>query len=587
MHNFSVVIPVLFCKLILLFYSLAARSGTFHIKSESTNCRDILARPYETHFRADSDIISLNHLSEAITGGLLYLRTRQVARGRYRMFPCDFSISQNCTQYFSSILRSFLGNWLFREYHQEGAWPSVVSFLPLEGPKFWHPFFMATDYNLFTTATTAFCLSYFDESGLPEEMKFIEQMKLKAFEAAKQYKSGLTYNFWTYNRKPGVPFPVSSPPNIPIFIVGLRWVIINAFNIWHFPPINESSLLYEWLKIIIKSPENSTGIYSLFNIPNDSDDNALANILYMRNGRKIASEYIDTTGIMIMSLYRDIDRLKKDRLNSAIGTNTGAFLTWHKDENHPVFSNPESGTIPFGTNNVDLVINANVLLALTLAGLNEIPGYQSAINLIARASEDKLWKKERIYYPEKLWFPYAVSRLVREGGLSEATLNSVLPKILVDLMEEQYLYESAHPELEGAFPPSDSVSRVLSTALGLNVLLNLGRQHAEKAGVADRYDNLIHKSLVFLLKNRHTHPLKSIRGFEKNILYHWPSGPLFSSSIHELAHWYSNSLTTSLVLEAFTKYILGFAHNPSLGLSDRMPLVFENRQLSVKKLYSP
>jgi len=64
-----------------------------------------------------------------------------------------------------------------------------------------------------------------------------------------------------------------------------------------------------------------------------------------------------------------------------------------------------------------------------------------------------------------------------------------------------------------------------------------------------------------LLQNK-KEPIKS-KSYCGSKEYFWLSGPLYSSSVQDLAHWYSNSQNTALVLEAFTKYLLKYQDNNS------------------------
>ena len=62
-----------------------------------------------------------------------------------------------------------------------------------------------------------------------------------------------------------------------------------------------------------------------------------------------------------MSRYRDIDRRWEYPSDGWKKKNSGAFLTWLKDENLDARASfdTKTGTIPYGVNNVDCVVNAN------------------------------------------------------------------------------------------------------------------------------------------------------------------------------------------------------------------------------------
>lgn len=61
----------------------------------------------------------------------------------------------------------------------------------------------------------------------------------------------------------------------------------------------------------------------------------------------------------------------------------------------------------------------------------------------------------------------------------------------------------------------------------------------------------------------------------------WDSGILYSSSLHQLAHWRSHAQTTALVLEAFAKYILAYDLFGNGFLSNRLNVKFEDQKWSL------
>lgn len=494
-------------------------------------------------------------LSEAITGGLLYLKQRQVSSDDYRILARDFRHQQGQSITILHYLRSGVSNQLLKEKHLEGSWPAVVSFIPGRGNPAFQPFFMATDYNSFITASTALCLQLFDESCLPGNKQFIKSMRSHALKAVEKFRRGQAYNFWLPGTTKRYPYLHTRPLNIPVGFVTLRKKVNDWSGYWGLPDFNESGLLTQWILEIHDKKLNPGGPVALFNIPDDSDDSSLALALQLLN---YPAGMHDPAVIAQITAHRDKGRERADRFNVSLGKETGAYLTWHKEEELPVFSSPESGVLPLEVNNVDLVVNSNILLALSLAGNTTDPGYIPATRLLARAISEKLWKAGSVYYPEKLYFPYALSRAIREARLSISVIDSVLPCLIEELIREQKQFGCRYPELTGAFPAFDSVSTVMATALGLNALLNIGEFQAVKAGLVNDYRTAIDNSVRYLLDNA-----EKRRGILKqNPHIYWPSGPLFSSSVHDLAYWFSDCLTTGLVVEALAAYALGIDRIP-------------------------
>lgn len=531
--------------------------------STSTNSYSIADSEYNSDNIQDSLEIKLYNekIEQAILGSLNYLRDKQVPTENCKIDHYDFKTSEFSDFNIVGAFRSFLSNHLIHERHMENTWPGFVSFLPGRGIAHFQPAFIATDYNLFTTASTVYPLFLFEDNQLKPDSQFITQMRSKAAIAIEKFRRGDSYNFWTTKTSSRYNYTYSSPDNIPIWIITLRKKLHDAIGFFSLNKIRESEIIIEWLNTIYDKSLNKSGHIALFNIPNDSDDSSMAMIIKYLNKKTNGNTnpVSDTAVVKSFLKYRDIERNKRDRYNSNMGENTGAFLTWHKNDSIEDFSKPELGIIPLKINNIDITVNSNVLHFLNLAGLTDIPGFQETSIYLANIIKGKNWHNASLYYPEKLWFPYCLSRAVRDGGLNIPQINELLPDLVNQIIELQQDFEKKYPEMKGVFPVFDSISYNLSTALGLNTLLNLGRENAAKAGNSELFDKIIKNSLDFLLQNI-KEPLKS-KTYCSSKENFWLSGPLYSSSVQDLAHWYSNSQNTALVLEAFTKYLLDFHHS--------------------------
>lgn len=94
--------------------------------------------------------------------------------------------------------------------------------------------------------------------------------------------------------------------------------------------------------------ENPCGGDAAFNIPNDADDTATAvatQLLYRKNKEKVLEsssvyENIDISALKRIAEFRDLNRKKEDGRDIWKGKNTGAFMTWMKDEEVCKFAFP-------------------------------------------------------------------------------------------------------------------------------------------------------------------------------------------------------------------------------------------------------
>jgi len=88
-------------------------------------------------------------------------------------------------------------------------------------------------------------------------------------------------------------------------------------------------------------------------------------LLYRAHGKLEGSDeaLINEQALALLPNFRDLGRSGEDGHDAWKGKDSGAFLTWLKEENDPTFSRPGKGVTPRAVNNVDCVVNANALLA--------------------------------------------------------------------------------------------------------------------------------------------------------------------------------------------------------------------------------
>ncbi len=528
-------------------------------------------------------------LTDAILGGLAYISDSQVFNPEmYKIHSESFRgndfKSKGLSGKIFTRIRSFLGRHIVPEQHIKGAWPGFIQYMPENFSSPAKSLFIVTDYNLFTTVSTAYPLFLFNDSNLPEGMQFINSMLLNVNKVVGGFKRGKAYNFWP-TKKTRVGFSTVGPVNIPLGLISLRWYLNKLTGLFGLGKFRDSDSLFEWVARCYNRDQNSHGSSAMVNIPDDADNTSNSIVFQILLNKRFNSIKPDTDALDVIVSYRDVDRKKDQRWNKILHDETGGFLTWLKDERQPGFENPGEGIIPWHINNVDVIVNANVIFALKLAGRNSELGFNEAENLIIWCIETQIWDKVSVYYPERLMFPYYVSRAWRDARIDNPLFEKSLIKLLDLLLKEQKSFESSHPELAGVFPCNVDSGYVFSTVLFLLTLLNLGEQIAEAAGRTEDYRNVMDNAVYFLLENKkYSKPLnKKHSAFPDKVKpIFWKSGILYSSSMQNLAVWKSEAQTTSLVLEALAKYLLGYDRGSNAYGTDQIILVWRNNEMVLR-----
>ncbi|HOW24751.1 MAG TPA: hypothetical protein PK711_03705 [Bacteroidales bacterium] len=534
--------------------------------------------------------LTMPGLADAVLGGLVYLYDSHVHNAsNYSGSSLDYLIStreaKRFLPRFAAGFRRFLGKYMVRERHLQGTWPAHIHLLVNEKKTHASPLIVVADYNLMTTASTAFSLLLFEDRFLPRELRFVGSMLGNASGAIRGFRRDEAYNFWITHDNKHPSYSCSAPLNIPLSLVAFRRVLYKYARLFGLKNYSERLRLGRWVFACFDKQINPSGRAAVFNIPNDADNTSMAagfQILYHQwLGKSCPSD--DIRPLDLLALHRDLNRFITDQSSEFIAEETGTFLTWFRDEHLPIFTNPEKGIIPLGVNNVDLIINANALFALSLAKKTSYPGFAEAIRFIADLIIQKSWQHASHYYPENYVFPYALSRAWRDSGIRDPELDAVIPQLMVQTLDELgspegLLFKATHRRTA---KPDGFVHQI---ALALITLLNLGRATAESQGLAEQYDGMVESAVqVILLDRKITKPRqkethKLFTGLTMNF---WDSGILYSSSLHQLAHWRSHAQTTALVLEAFAKYILAYDLFGNGFLSNRLNVKFEDQKWSL------
>lgn len=400
--------------------------------------------------------------------------------------------------------------------HFRGEWPSYMQmktrFVLLGGRK------KVYDSNCFALAGTMNILS--DVYRLDSNLKSIPEMLRLAYPQLITYRDSSGYNFWPHLKPNGK----------------MRW--------------KEDSVRTD---VLVRRPIQfqirNTYIRRAANIMNDNDDTAQG-MLAEWNYESISGATIDRFQNPNFDTYRDTLRDNIHYYNhfARDPKNSGAYLTWRGDEcafptanlvkllvNNALFLTPRSTAYPFayeaympyGANDVDAIVNANILSTTATLSLDS-RGTYGASKFIEQKIRRKKWSRAGVYYPNRYQLHYAVIKAWKAGAISLS--NCIAP--LVDHIKRTQ-------QDNGSFESRKIVNqkdRIQSTAYALHAMLKLG--NPTETGL----ENQINLALHYLIS-------KSLR--QGDNLY-WEGGVYFSGGtvIRNTLYWKSNALTTSIILEA-------------------------------------
>jgi hypothetical protein len=515
-------------------------------------------------------------VKDAIFGALCFLEDNQI-RARTGTLSCEYDSSSELDGCKSTLCLNLpnVENITIPAFgigkvkNVSGEWASYVHFIPNKLGFKGRSFVAVQDSNLFMTAFIGYPLFLFDEALLPQNERYVDKMLQRAIYSIMRYKKGKAYNFWLTLPGQKSTVPRVGPMNISVNQV--EWLTLAYLNpkkyrnFFTFLEKGQKIHTKDWTELCLDKNHNPTGADAIFNIPNDADDTSIAVSFQYLYAKKFPKSSIkpDISALLQITKYRDLNRIKEDKRNSWKKRGTGAFLTWLKNENIPVFQKPEEGVIPLGVNNVDSVVNSNIIFALSIMGRKGVPGYKNSIDLVVNVVNNHLWPEAGLYYPQRMIFPYTVTRAWRDGGARGEKMHLAMKKLLRDLLIEQKEWAQKNKIRRGPFPGGEDKSDHLSTALGIISLINIGRDIASQEYLEVEYDNAIKSGISYLLKS-----LKWKKPHNSSTMKHitpvngkcavWDSGLFFTSSFIDLAHWRSRAFTAAMVLEALTKYALAY-----------------------------
>lgn len=501
-------------------------------------------------------------LKKVLMGALLYLDDSQIrardGRGLPEFDACD--VGEGC---FPTPIGSPTIPMLFKiTSNLEGEWANFINVYPERLPK---PFskqgmVQIQDSNMFMTAAVSYPLHLFDESSLDLNDQVLQSILQLSTENLDHFYHERGFTFWP--KLPGTSSPAQrvGPLNIPMFAgYGIEVLKLIPFK-------QENQFTKEWLLDAVDREKNPYGVDALANIPADADDTAVALAHYQVFSPQQAPIDLSSMASSLLS-WRDMNRTKEDGRDAWKGGQSGAFLTWLKDEDldrDHRFLQPEAGVMPLGVNNVDCVVNANVLFALGLAklGIEADEAIETSSKLMLKVAAGKHWPQCGLYYPQKMLFPYAISRAYRDGEIKNPYLEQAMAIILTDLLSEQN-------KETGAFDGGTDQSKDLATALAVISLLNIGKDMAQSLQLESSYDKAIEQGLEYLISKAKNRPIRYHDTFNRNGRARllppfgrqastWESGLYFSASNWELAQWRSTAYTAAMVVEVIAKYLLSY-----------------------------
>lgn len=400
--------------------------------------------------------------------------------------------------------------------HFKGEWPSFMQmktgFALLGGKK------KVYDSNCFALAGMMNILS--DVYRLDSNLINIPEMLQLAYPQLISYRDSSGFNFW----------PLLKP---------------NGKMHW-----NEDSIRTDVrIRRPIQFQIGNTYIRRAANIMNDNDDTAQG-MLAEWNYQLITGESIQTFESPQFEMFRDTLRENIHYYNhfARDPRNSGAYLTWRGTEqafptrnlvkllvNNALFLTPRSTAypyayepyMPYGANDVDAIVNANVLATISTLGL-QTKGTQSAAKFIKQKIRRKKWSRAGVYYPNRYQLHYAVVKAWKSGAHE-------LGDCIVPLIE----HIKKTQQEDGSFESRTVVNKkdeIQSTAYALNAMLKLG--NPAETGL----ENQVNKAIQYLL----------LQAKKKGGNLFWEGGVYFSGGtvIRNTLYWKSEALTTAIILES-------------------------------------
>lgn len=334
------------------------------------------------------------------------------------------------------------------------------------------------------------------------------------------------------------------------------------FNFWKaLPPKRDLRFGKEPQPMpLVRRPTNfklrSRFINNTTNVPDDADDTSLGNLASFYHN-KIFADTLQLISSSAYDKYLDLNRKNRNWFNVLFHglPNSGAFLTWHGQEHQfkywnklrsafngafvfvpvsPSYPKAYKPWVPYGANEVDIVVNANVLTYLAMTNqLENSVGKNGALFVVNELLKRERWENTAIYYPNSYHVHYAVARAYA-SGLND--LAQSCETILAHLIKSQ--------KFDGSFASSSWLNNgdlIQSTTYSLHALLDL------KSKGMNVPKECIDKAIEFILS-------KATFDNEK---VSWSGGVYFSGGtfVRGIMIWKSNAYTTAMIAKCLQQWI--------------------------------
>ena len=297
-------------------------------------------------------------------------------------------------------------------------------------------------------------------------------------------------------------------------------------------------------------------IHNSANVAEDADDTSQGNLASFYDNRIFGSKN-KLASFQIFDSYLDENRKNKNWFNVLFhaDANSGAYMTWLYPEYEYNRWNPISTAVnvilmyvpgstaapeayepvvPFGANDIDVVVNANVLIYLAKTKqLEKSKGYANSVKMIEARLNKNFWYNNSVYYPNQFHIHYTVAKAFAAGvdGLRKSA-----EIIIEDILKRQ--------NADGSFQSQSFINnfdRVQSTANALSAMLDC------KSKDVFVLNEAMDKALIYILSQRKKNG---------NQIY-WDAGVYFSGGtlIRNILFWKSEAYITSVVANCMVRYI--------------------------------
>lgn len=328
------------------------------------------------------------------------------------------------------------------------------------------------------------------------------------------------------------------------------------FNFWKaLPPNRDLKKVDKLDNGLVRRPTTfrlrNRFINNAANVENDADDTSMGNLAIWYQQQIFGLDSIKIASSKVFEKWIDADRENRNWYNYLFHGfgNSGAYLTWLAQEeefsgwafgktffHNVIFFLPQSicfphaykPYIPWGTNDVDAVVNANVITYLYKTNQNA-KSVENATKFIENHTKRGRWNKTTVYYPNRYHFHYAVSRALVSGNKN---LQPTGKYLLNDLLKTQK--EDGHFE---------SIKRVNhKDILQSTVYAFVTLMYLKEAGF-DVPKQVVDKTIHFI----ETHKTNNF----------WKGGVFFSGGtiVRSMLYFTSDAYTTSLVALGYEKYL--------------------------------